>query len=290
MKVLLIVNPQSGVRSSKNQLVNALAVFSKHKYNVEVYTTQSQGDAYNYLKRNKKHYDIVCCAGGDGTVNEVTNALMTKKDKPLLGYFPSGTMNDFGSNFDLGNDWGDIAERICAGKYKEFDLGLFEKRYFNYVAAFGAMTDVPYSTKRNIKEAFGNFAYFMEGISKLNEVHPVKVKVTIDGKTRTYNTLFGLVFSGGRVAGTELVSKNKSNVNDGKFNIMLVDYVETPIPWVPDLLRTVAEQKKHIHWFNTSEVTLEFEDRLDWTLDGEKASCDKRVTIKNINKALRMLS
>ena len=83
---------------------------------------------------------------------------MRKEQKPLLGYFPSGTMNDFGSNFDLGNDLKTIAEKIVLKQEKPFDVGLFNDRYFNYVAAFGAMCDVPFTTDRNAKEVLGNIA------------------------------------------------------------------------------------------------------------------------------------
>lgn len=290
MKMIMIVNPKSGIKNSKSQLVDAISVFNKYGHSTEIYITQFQNDAYYFLKNSKVKYDVVCVFGGDGTINEVTNALIHKKERPLIGYFPSGTMNDFGTNFDLTGDWKDIAERICRGKYKEFDVGKFNDRYFNYVAAFGALTDVPYSTKRSSKETFGTLAYIFEGISKLTEIRPVNVKLKIDDKVKEHKALFGLVFSGGRVAGTELVSKKKSSVNDGEFNIMIVDYVDALVTGAPDLIRTLYEQKKHIHWYKASEVEFEFDNTIDWTIDGEQATVNKKVKITNINKALRMLS
>ena len=291
MKMILIVNPNSGTKNSKEQLIKAIAIFNKYGHQTEIYITQCQNDAYYFLKNTKNKFDVVCVFGGDGTINEVTSALIKKKDRPLIGYFPSGTMNDFGSNFDLDENWEMIAERICRGKYKEFDVGKFgDHRYFNYVAAFGALTNVSYTTKRDSKEKFGTLAYIFEGISRLTEIKPVPVKIKINGKEKNYKVLFALVFSGGRVAGTELVSKRKSSVNDGEFNVMIVDYVDAPVTSAPDLLRTVAEQKKYIHWYKASEMEFEFENNIDWTIDGEKAPVNKKVKITNINKALRMLS
>ena len=291
MKMILIVNPSSGTRSSKEQLIKAMSVFSKYGHQTEIYITQCQNDAYYFLKNTKNKYDVVCVFGGDGTMNEVTSALIKKKDRPLIGYFPSGTMNDFGSNFDLDEDWEKTAERICRGKYKEFDVGKFgDHRYFNYVAAFGAMTSVSYTTKRDSKEKYGTLAYIFEGIGKLTEIKPIPVKIKVNGKEKEHRVLFCLVFSGGRVAGTELVSKKKSSINDGEFNVMVVDYVDTIVTGAPDLIRTLAEQSKYIHWYKSSEIEFEFENNIDWTIDGEKASVNKKVKIKNINKALRMLS
>jgi len=289
MKVLTIINPSSGTWNSKLHIIDVLSVFSKHGYTVETYITQAAGDAYNHVKNIKTKYDIVCAFGGDGTANEVTNGLMALDKKPLFAYFPSGTQNDFGTNFDLVGEWKDIAERICEGHSESFDLGKFEDRYFNYVAAFGAMCDVPYTTNRKTKETLGSIAYILEGISKIPELKPSKVKITVNGKTKKISALFGLIFSGGRVAGMELINKDKSSVNDGEFNILIVDYVELPILQQPDILATLAFQKKHFHWYKASEIRLEFEDEVKWTIDGEKAIADKDITISNIHSALKIL-
>lgn len=290
MKVLAIVNPKSGLKSSKAHLLEALEVFSKYKYEVELYVTQAKNDAYEYLKNYRKKVDVVCGFGGDGTINEITNALMNKKNKPLLAYFPSGTMNDFGSNFNLGNDWGAIAERICQGNYREFDVGEFNGKYFNYVAAFGAFCDVPFSTNRKSKETFGNLAYIFEGISKLQEIKPINVHVKCGNKDETYDALFGLIFSGNRVAGIEYLDKKKGRIDDGKFNVLIVEYVKDPILGMPLIIETLANQHKYFHWYFNSEIELSFNDKVIWTLDGEEAKIKDKVTIKNIHKALKMLS
>ena len=147
--MLLMINARSGLKRSKAELLDVIDIFCREGYAVTAYVTQKHGDAYEYLMKNRVRYDVVCVFGGDGTMNEVTNAMMKKKHQPLLGYFPSGTMNDFGSNFDLGSNFKEIAEKICKGHIREFDVGNFNGRYFNYVAAFGAMCDVPFTTDHN---------------------------------------------------------------------------------------------------------------------------------------------
>lgn len=287
-KLLMIINNHSGLANSKHQLLDAMEVFCKNGYSITTYLTQDINDAYNYLKKDKTKYEIVCVFGGDGTLNEVTNGLMSKKEKPMIGYFPSGTTNDFGSNFNLNLDFRELAENICKDKYKEFDIGICnDSRYFNYVAAFGAFTDVPYTTNRQAKKRLGNFAYYLQGLTKLSEIKPIKVKYTVNGKSKTINAIFGIIFSGGRVAGQQIIPKSKSKINDGKFNILIVEYVESFLN-IPDYIAILAQQNKYIHKFNSSEVTLEFESEVNWDLDGEEAKLGKVVTIKNINKALKI--
>ena len=289
MKLLMLINARSGLKNSKSDLLNVMDIFCRNGYDLSVYVTQKKNDAYEYLMKNRVHYDVVCVFGGDGTMNEVSNALMKKEHKPVLGYFPSGTMNDFGSNFDLGTDFKKIADRICQGNIREFDVGKFNDRYFNYVAAFGAMCDVPFTTGRDAKEILGNIAYILEGISKLPDVHMQKVKYTIGGKTYKKNVLFGLIYSGNRVAGMELEDRKKSKIDDGLFNVLIVDYVPTVFN-APDLISTLLQQKKFIHRYHTDHIALEFEDDVIWTLDGEEAEVKDKVDITITNKALRILA
>ena len=283
----MIINNHSGLKNSKIDLLDAIEVFCKYGYDVKTYCTQGVNDAYNYLKKDKAKYEIVCVFGGDGTLNEVTNGLMTKKEKPMIGYFPSGTMNDFGSNLNLASDFKTIAENICKDNYKEFDVGDCNGKYFNYVAAFGALCDVPYTTDRKSKERFGNLAYIFEGMSKLNEIKPIKIKYTIKDKTKEMNVLFGLVFSGGRVAGQQIVPKTRSNINDGEFNIILVEYVEGLFD-IPDYFAILVDQNKYVHKYKANEIIIEFDEKVNWDLDGEKAEFIKKVRIKNIHKALKI--
>lgn len=291
MKLLMLVNPRSGMKNSKAHLLDAIDVFCKNGYTVTTYVTQSKDDAEKYLLKNRTKFDIVCVFGGDGTMNEVTNALMRKEQKPLLGYFPSGTMNDFGSNFDLGNDLKTIAEKIVLKQEKPFDVGLFNDRYFNYVAAFGAMCDVPFKTDRNAKEVLGNIAYILEGISHLPDIRKIPVRYTLNGKEYKRNVLFGLIYSGNRVAGMVLDDKNKGKVDDGKFNVLLVDYVPS-IFESTDLFDYLTQKNQLIHRYQTDHITLEFEDdEVVWTLDGEEArTTDRKADITITNKALRLLA
>lgn len=288
MKVLMIINPKSGLSSARNGLLDALNVFSSYKYKVETYVTQKTMDAYNKAKEDGYKYDIVIACGGDGTLNEVVNGLMKHNKKPLIGYFPSGTMNDFASNFNLSNNWKENAKKICEGKENLFDVGLFDnQRYFNYVAAFGAFCDVPYSTPQDIKNALGNAAYFIEGIKEINQIKPIELSIEVKNKKDDIKAIFGLIFSGNRVSGVKLLDKSKGKMDDGEFNVLIVEYPPN-IFEVSDYLKVFRRvNSKYFHWYKTDELKLTFKDnKTIWTLDGEKAKASKEVVIKNINKAL----
>ena len=289
MKALFIINAKSGLKNSKANLLDVLDVFCKYKYDVVTYVTQKHNDAYEYLMNHRLSYDVICVFGGDGTMNEVSNALMRKRSNIPLGYFPSGTMNDFGSNFKLGNDFKKIAEKVCEGKIHEFDVGLLNDRYFNYVAAFGAMCDVPFTTDRNAKESLGNIAYILEGISKLSNIKKNPIEYTINNKTYKSDVLFGLIYSGNRVAGMQLADSKTSRIDDGLFNVLIVDYVAS-IFETPDIISTLLNQEKFIHNYRSDHIEIKFKNKVVWTIDGEEAKVKDKADIKIYKKALKLLA
>ena len=45
-----------------------------------------------------------------------------------------------------------------------------------------------------------------------------------------------------------------------------------------------------IHHFKTSEITFKTNENIPWTLDGEYGDNPNVITIKNLNKAVRIIS
>ena len=287
-KTLMIINLKSGKIDSKKNILSACEILSNNGYNLNLYFTKEKGDAYRHVKSKGSRYDLILAVGGDGTINEVTSAMMKLKKKPRLAYFPSGTMNDFGSNFDLSNNYIDIANKIINPKIKEFDINEFNDSYFNYVAGFGSFTDVSYKTKREAKEALGSFAYILEGFGALSNIKGTKTKIKINNKVEELDVLFGLIFSGNRVAGMKLKG-NKGTINDGLVNILLVEYTPNILDYGNYLALLSNEKNKYLHWYSSNEVELDFEDEIKWTLDGEEVNGKKHAHILVHHNALEML-
>ena len=76
-KLLFIVNPRAGRTKSSAPLFDAVAAFSRAGYLVRVFVTEAGGDACRAAAEWGPEYDVVACAGGDGTLNETISGLMT---------------------------------------------------------------------------------------------------------------------------------------------------------------------------------------------------------------------
>ena len=74
--LLFIVNAHAGKGQIKNFILPIIDQINAHDYAVEVYSTQSSGDATRIAANRGAQFDLVMCSGGDGTLNETVSGLM----------------------------------------------------------------------------------------------------------------------------------------------------------------------------------------------------------------------
>ena len=161
-KVLLIVNPKAGKGRAKETLFDAICVFSEAGFLTDARLTKAPGHAAELAHSLGRDYDVVACCGGDGTLNETVCGLMAMDGpQPRLGYLPAGTTNDFAASLHLPKDSVAAARVITSGVPTPIDVGRFNKRYFVYVASFGAFTQTSYTVPQPLKNALGHTAYML---------------------------------------------------------------------------------------------------------------------------------
>lgn len=289
-KVLVLINPNSGKKNSKESVLDALNVFSANNYQMEIYLSQKPMDVTRYIEENGERFDVVAVFGGDGTLNEATNGLMKLKHKPVISYFPTGTMNDFGTNFGLTNDMKQCANIACVGHIESFDVGKINSRYFNYVAGFGAFCNVSYETKQELKKQIGNMAYIIKALHEIPNLHPYHVKMNLDGKFFEKDLMFGLIINGNRVAGFEMVEQADNTFKDGLFDIILVEHTPNLLELYNYPLGVLHPElnMKYVERYQAKSIIIESQEKLAWTLDGEEGEETLVARVENISQALQI--
>src|SRR4051794_32570966 len=108
MRALLVVNPKATTTSERARDVLVRALRSEVELTVEV--TRRRGHAAELARRAiAQKLDVVVTLGGDGTVNEVVNGLLTPApasnlDIPALAVVPGGSTNVFARALGLPKD------------------------------------------------------------------------------------------------------------------------------------------------------------------------------------------
>lgn len=241
-----------------------------------------------------KKYDMVVCVGGDGTINAAVNHLMKLDDKPMLGYIPAGTTNDFSKNLKLVRDVDKACELITSGKYVNYDIGCFNGHYFNYVAAFGAFSAISYNTDQKAKNAFGYAAYILNAIISAPEHLTTKchLKIEVDGDIIEGDYSFGGICNSLSVAGQTLPSITTSNLYDGEFELFLIKYPENPAD-LTEILYALLQgdfNNEHFVFRKVKKVRILSQENVEWTLDGEYGGNPQEIDFEIVPGAIRIAS
>ena len=254
-------------------------------------TTQRGGDAARIARDYGGQFEKVVCSGGDGTFNETVSGLMELSERPLLGYIPAGTTNDFAVSMNLSTSLSKAAQQTISGEEKTIDIGRFNGRYFSYVASFGAFTGASYSTPQKIKNTIGHLAYLIEGVNDLSNIRPYHVRVETAEQTLEGDYLFGAVSNSTSLGGLLKLGKQYVDMNDGLFEVLLVKKPAkaSELQKIISGLLTQQYDGKNVTLFSSNEVTFHMEETIPWSLDGEYEPGTKDVHIENIRDAIRIM-
>ena len=294
-RVLLMVNPMAGRQKIRNELLYVVDTLTKAGYETIIYTTQGKDATRDLLAEKDSQFDRVICCGGDGTFNEILSATMHWNKRPILGYIPAGTTNDFAAGLKLPSDIREAAMNIVRGTPHTVDAGLFNTSYFSYVASFGAFTETSYSTPQNFKNALGHLAYILEGIKEIPAFTPYTVCVEADGQIYKDSYIFGAVSNARSVGGILKISDSLVDLNDGVFEVMMIKMPKTlmDLSAIVTSLTSLNPLKYDPSMFlflQTKELKITFEQEMVWSLDGERVSGGKEARIACIKDAFKILT
>ena len=287
-KLLFLVNPQAGKAAIRGQLLRIVDTFVRAGWMPTIYTSQRAGELPALVAREAPNYDLVVCSGGAGTLNETLNGLMHLECRPPLGYIPAGTTNDFASSLGIPKIMLKAAQAAVDGVPVSVDVGKFGERFFAYVAAFGAFTDVTYVTPQHIKNSLGRLAYLVEGAQRLSSLKTYPLHLEYDGGETDGEFLVGLISNSSYVAGLPVGRWIDASMSDGLLEVTLVRKPNLMI----ELTRVASNlllgelDPELIFSVKTKRLRITSPEPIPWTLDGEYGGSPSEVTIENLYRAL----
>lgn len=290
-KLLFVFNPHSGKAQIKNQLLDIVDTMVKEDYEVTIYPTQAAGDAIRKVEEEADNYDMVVCSGGDGTLDETVTGLMHLQEKPLLGYIPAGSTNDFATSLGIPKDMVKAAGAAVNGKPFPCDIGSFNEDFFVYVAAFGLFTEVSYKTSQEWKNVLGHAAYILEGAKRLHDIPAYRMEVGYDNVRISDEFIFGMITNSTSVGGFKGMTGKDVLLDDGVFEVTLIKKPRNPIELneIIASLINLVDDTDMIYSFKTDEVHFQAKREIPWTLDGEFGGDHEEVVVKNMCKAVTIM-
>lgn len=289
-KLLFIINPKAGRTAIKNDLFEIIMTFSKAGYEVITYPTTGPDDAERKVIAEGKNYDLVVCAGGDGTLDNTVCGYMKMGDiKVPLGYIPAGTTNDFARSLRISRKPLEAARQIVNGEVARIDVGRLNEKYFIYIAAFGIFTDISYSTKQSLKKVMGHSAYLVEAVKKLANFKTYVIEANFDGAVVTGEYIYGMITNSFSVAGFKIRGAKHVVLDDGRFDCMLVKKPQTTTEFqqiITSLITNDFEGNEMFYMVKASKVTIKCDKAIPWTVDGEYGGERTETIITNEKQAV----
>ncbi len=143
MRAVLVVNPNATATTLRTRDVLAAALSSDLR--VDTFETKGRGHAIELAAQAvETGADIVVALGGDGTVNEIVNGILSEGVRPGLpdlAIVPGGSTNVFaralGMPASAVEATGQILEALREGRSRRVGLGKANDRWFTFCAGLG---------------------------------------------------------------------------------------------------------------------------------------------------------
>ena len=245
-------------------------------------------------------YRTIVSVGGDGTLNEVVNGLMTggRTDSDVrLGVVPGGTGSDFGRGIGLPRDPLDAALRLLKAEPHWFDIGQINckrgegtnTRYFINVAGLGFDGEVCDRVNRSSKALGGTIPYLSSLLITLFVYRNKRVKWTLDGQTRDEVLNSVIVANASFFGGGMHISPN-SKTDDGQFHVItLGDWGKLEfLATVPRVYNGTHLTHPKVKEYMGREVTVEADGRMFLQAEGDLFG-EAPATFKILPHALQVL-
>ena len=133
-KIWFILNPAAGKGKAEKHIPKIKKSLENSGKNFELLLTTGIGHAFEMARDLPIDInDTTIAAGGDGTVNEVVNGLLTRPKNtipPLFGILPIGRGNDFASTPRIPGNVDEALAIIYKSEAKTIDAGFVKGGFF----------------------------------------------------------------------------------------------------------------------------------------------------------------
>ncbi len=281
---LLILNGKS---ADNLPLRDVIAELRDEGVEIHVRVTWEKGDAQRYVDEARQlGVATVIAGGGDGTINEVSTALIQSQGDniPALGILPLGTANDFATSVGIPDDLDKALKLAIAANATAIDMvQVNDKTCFINMATGGFGTRITTETPEKLKAALGGVSYFIHGLMRMDTLKPDVCDIRgEDFHWQGKALVIGI--GNGRQAGGGQQLCPTALINDGLLQLRIFTGEEL----LPGLLSalTQSEDNPNIIEGASSWFDIRAPHEITFNLDGEPLS-GQEFHIEILPEALR---
>jgi diacylglycerol kinase (ATP) len=274
-KIIYIVNPISG--TSKKEGIKKLVERETAAQGIafEMIASHPNGD-YDFLKDRiiKERFTDVVIIGGDGTVNQVTDAL--RNINVRFGIIPFGSGNGLALGAGIPTKPQQALALIFTGTAKNVDAFLINNQYSCMLSGMGFDAQVAHDFAN--KPSRGLMMYTQQSILNYFKANPYQFEVVLDDFS-FFTDAFFISIANSNQFGNNFTIAPQAVINDGLLDIVVVQKMnKAKLPFAilqqvrgNNKLQQLVEDmsQKTILYFQTPSLTIRNIKHAPLHIDGE---------------------
>jgi len=276
----VIVNPVAGAYSTRRKWphistrLRDIGLSFDHEY------TEGVGHATEIARAAANEgYQNIVAVGGDGTVHEVANGILSSNSTEIpLGVISTGTGSDFIRSVGLPRNYNSACSRLISQRRLVIDVGVVEyqckgqtlRRFFVNAAGVGFDASVVETTERFPKYLGGTIPYLTGLIRTLFGYRNKSVVLRVGNKVEAIRVL-SVVISNGSYFGGGMHVAPEAKLNDNLLDVVVLGDVDKfdLLKSLPMLYKGTHGKHPKVSMRKASTITVESAERVLVHADGE---------------------
>src|SRR6185369_10639344 len=310
---IVIVNPESAGGATRAAWPGIASELATHFGAFTPKFTTRAGEGIELAaSAARKGCKLIIACGGDGTISEVANGILSVDSDAELGILPSGTGGDFRKTLAIPARAAGAARILSDGQPRSIDVGKItytndqgdlESRYFLGVASFGMSADVIARVKeggpdwlpsKGPKWLTGRISFGVAMLQTAAKKSATRVVVQLDDDAALHMTVANLCVANARYFGGGMKIAPNARLADGKFDVISIGdlgaariLANAPRLYVGAHLS--MSDVGHALAAKVSARSLDKNETVEVEVDGEIPGC-LPATFQILPKALRVRS
>lgn len=285
-KALFIINPIAGGKKKDGVPDLIDQNLDKNIFDYNIIFTDGVAHAQQIAAEAAGKFDIVAAVGGDGTVNEISSAIVGSST--ALGVVPFGSGNGLARFLGIPMNTAASIRELSNYKVETIDSGQMNGQPFFNMAGMGFDAHIAEVFSHGKKRGF--LTYIKSTMQEILSYKPEKYKLNIDGKVYEREA-FIISIANSSQWGNNVHIAPRASVQDGLFDVCIIK--QFPAWRLPEIgtrlmLKTI-EASKYIEIIKGKNIQVTRQSAGAIHLDGEPQVMSADLQINIVPNSLKVI-
>lgn len=292
-KIIYFINPISGTKGKSSLKALIDRETNKRQIPFEILPTNAKGD-YEYVKQKiaAEHITDVVICGGDGTVNQVVQALASTNVQ--FGIIPMGSGNGLALAAGIPKASAKALEVVFTGKAILTDGFMVNEHFACMLCGLGFDAQVAHQFADQPKRGLGTYASLTTRHFFSAKPYPFRINAN---KLEFTTEAFFLSIANSNQFGNNFTIAPQAILSDGLLDVVIVKKIAKPLLLLTVMRQVLAGRIRRIEnsmnspviYFQTSELFISNPAEAPIHIDGEPWACQRQLHIKVLPRFFKLI-